>query len=256
MTEPILKASKLVKIYGETGGEGATKAIDGVDLSVEKGEFLAIMGPSGSGKTTLLHLLSGIDKPTSGQVRIRGLEISGMSGEELAIFRRRQLGFVFQDFNLLDSLTVRENILVPMVLEKRDAFEMEEKVKELADLFGINNILSKYPFKISGGQQQRTAVSRALVNDPSIIFADEPTGNLDSKSSSVIMECFEKIVEELQTTVLVVTHDVFAASYCRKVVFIKDGHIDSYIVRKGDRKEFLDQIMDNLAVLGGRSHDL
>jgi putative ABC transport system ATP-binding protein len=256
MTEPILKASKLVKIYGESSGEGSTKAIDGVDLSINKGEFIAIMGPSGSGKTTLLHMLSGIDKPTSGEVEISGRQISSMNGEELAVFRRKQLGFVFQEFNLLDSLTVRENILVPMVLEKRAAAYMEEKVNELAHLFGINPILSKYPFKISGGQQQRTAVSRALVNDPSIIFADEPTGNLDSKSSSVIMECFDKIVEELQTTVLVVTHDVFAASYCRKVVFIKDGRIDSYIVKKGDRKEFLDQIMDNLAVLGGRSHDL
>jgi len=256
MTEPILKASKLVKIYGESSGEGSTKAIDGVDLSINKGEFIAIMGPSGSGKTTLLHMLSGIDKPTSGEVEISGRQIGSMNGEELAVFRRKQLGFVFQEFNLLDSLTVRENILVPMVLEKRAASYMEEKVNELAHLFGINTILSKYPFKISGGQQQRTAVSRALVNDPSIIFADEPTGNLDSKSSSVIMECFEKIVEELQTTVLVVTHDVFAASYCRKVVFIKDGRIDSYIVRKGDRKEFLDQIIDNLAVLGGRSHDL
>lgn len=256
MTEPILKASKLVKIYGESTGEGSTKAIDGVDLSINKGEFIAIMGPSGSGKTTLLHMLSGIDKPTSGEVEIRGRVISSMNGDELALFRRKSLGFVFQEFNLLDSLTVRENIMVPMVLEKSTATDMEEKVNELAHLFGINTILSKYPFKISGGQQQRTAVSRALVNDPSIIFADEPTGNLDSKSSSVIMECFEKIVEELQTTVLVVTHDVFAASYCRKVVFIKDGRIDSYIVRKGDRKEFLDQIMDNLAVLGGRSHDL
>ncbi|MGD6830582.1 ABC transporter ATP-binding protein [Sutcliffiella halmapala] len=256
MTEPILKASKLVKIYGESSGEGSTKAIDGVDLSINKGEFIAIMGPSGSGKTTLLHMLSGIDKPTSGEVEISGRPVNSMNGEELAVFRRKRLGFVFQEFNLLDSLTVRENIMVPMVLEKRTAADMEEKVNELTHLFGINTILSKYPFKISGGQQQRTAVSRALVNDPSIIFADEPTGNLDSKSSSVIMECFEKIVEELQTTVLVVTHDVFAASYCRKVVFIKDGRIDSYIVRKGDRKEFLDQIMDNLAVLGGRSHDL
>lgn len=256
MTEPILKAEKLVKIYGESSGEGSTKAIDGVDMSINKGEFIAIMGPSGSGKTTLLHMLSGIDKPTSGEVQVSGRQISSMNGEELAIFRRQHLGFVFQEFNLLDSLTVRENILLPMVLEKRAAADMEDKVRELAELFGIETILSKYPFKISGGQQQRTAVSRALVNDPSIVFADEPTGNLDSKSSSIIMECLEKIVEDLQTTVLVVTHDVFAASYCRKVVFIKDGRIDSYIIRKGDRKEFLNQIMDNLAVLGGRGHDL
>ncbi|KMJ59901.1 multidrug ABC transporter ATP-binding protein [Bacillus sp. LL01] len=256
MGETILEANKLVKIYGESSGDGATTAVDGVDLSINKGEFIAIMGPSGSGKTTLLHMMSGIDAPTSGEVYISGKEISEMTGNELALFRRKQLGFVFQEFNLLDSLTVKENMLVPMVLEKKSVSEMDGKVKELSELFGIESILDKHPFNISGGQQQRTAVSRALVNGPSIIFADEPTGNLDSKSSSIIMECFEKIGEELDTTVVVVTHDVFAASYCRKVVFIKDGKIDSYIVRKGDRKEFLNQIMDNLAVLGGRSHDL
>ncbi|MCM3617509.1 ABC transporter ATP-binding protein [Sutcliffiella horikoshii] len=256
MGETILEVSKLVKIYGEAKGEGATTAVDGVDLSITKGEFIAIMGPSGSGKTTLLQLMSGIDAPTSGEVYINGREISEMNGDELALFRRSQLGFVFQEFNLLDSLTVKENMIVPMVLEKKPIKEMEEKARELSELFGIDAIMDKYPFNISGGQQQRTAVSRSLVNDPSIIFADEPTGNLDSKSSTVIMECFEKIVKELSTTVVVVTHDVFAASYCRKVVFIKDGKIDSYIIRKGDRKEFLNQIMDNLAVLGGRSRDI
>lgn len=254
MTDVILDGNKLVKIYGDATGAGATKAIDGVSLTVRKGEFIAIMGPSGSGKTTLLHMLSGIDKPTSGDVHIAGQKISSMSGDKLAIFRRKQLGFVFQEFNLLDSLTVKENMILPMVLEKKIVEEMDGKVEELAQLFGIEDILHKYPYHISGGQQQRTAVGRALVNDPTIVFADEPTGNLDSKSSSTIMECFEKIVEELETTVLVVTHDVFAASYCRKVVFIKDGSVHSTIVRKGERKEFLNQIMDNLAVLGGRSH--
>lgn len=256
MGDTILEASKLVKIYGDAGAEGATTAIDGVNLTIKKGEFIAIMGPSGSGKTTLLHMMSGIDTPTSGEVHIAGKEIGEMNEGELALFRRKQLGFVFQEFNLLDSLTVKENLLVPMVLEKKSVAEMEAKVKGLSELFGIESILNKYPFSISGGQQQRTAVGRALVNDPTIIFADEPTGNLDSKSSTVIMECFEKIVKELDTTVVVVTHDVFAASYCGKVVFIKDGKIDSYIVRKGDRKDFLNQIMDNLAVLGGRSRDI
>lgn len=252
----ILEASNIVKIYGETSSEGATKALGGVNLSVNKGEFIAIMGPSGSGKTTLLNVLSGIDRPTSGEIMINGQEISKMKRDELALFRRRQLGFVFQEFNLLDSLTVKENIILPMVLEKKPAAEMDEKVQNLAGLFEIESILHKYPYNISGGQQQRTAVSRALVNDPSIIFADEPTGNLDSKSSTAIMECFEKIVEELKATVLLVTHDVFAASYCQKVVFIKDGLIHSYIVKKGSRKEFLNQIMDNLAVLGGRTYDI
>lgn len=252
----ILDASNIVKIYGETSGEGSTTALGGINLSLNKGEFIAIMGPSGSGKTTLLNVLSGIDKPTSGDITIADQAINKMKSSDLALFRRRQLGFVFQEFNLLDSLTVKENIILPMVLEKKSAAEMEEKVQYLASLFEIESVLHKYPYSISGGQQQRTAVSRALVNEPGIIFADEPTGNLDSKSSAAIMDCFEKIVRELSTTVLLVTHDVFAASYCQKVVFIKDGLIHSYIVKKGSRKEFLNQIMDNLAVLGGRIHDI
>jgi len=249
----ILDARNIVKIYGESGEEGSTTALGGISLSMKKGEFVAIMGPSGSGKTTLLNILSGIDKPTSGEVVIEDKAISEMSADELALFRRQQLGFVFQEFNLLDSLTVKENIMLPMILEKKGAAEMEEKVKSLSKLFGIDIILNKYPYNVSGGQGQRTAVSRALVNEPSIIFADEPTGNLDSKTSEVIMECFEKIVQELETTILLVTHDVFAASYCQKVVFIKDGVIHSYIVKKGNKKEFLNQIIDNLAVLGGKS---
>lgn len=252
----ILDAKNIVKVYGGTSGEGATTALSGISFSIKQGEFVAIMGPSGSGKTTLLNVLSGIDNPTSGEVTISGREISAMTGDELALFRRQQLGFIFQEYNLLDSLTVKENMILPMVLEKKTAYEMERKVQSLANLFDIEAILQKYPYHISGGQQQRTAVGRALVNDPGIIFADEPTGNLDSKSSAVIMECFEKIIHELGTTILLVTHDVFAASYCQKVVFIKDGVIHSSIVKKGSRKEFLNNIMDNLAVLGGRTYDI
>lgn len=252
----ILDAQNIVKIYGESGGESSTTALGGVSLSVNKGEYIAIMGPSGSGKTTLLNVLSGIDQPSSGEVSIADHKISEMSGDELALFRRKQLGFVYQEFNLSDSLTVKENIILPMILEKKAAAEMEEKVHSLASLFEIEAILNKYPYHISGGQQQRTAVSRALVNEPSIIFADEPTGNLDSKSSAVIMKCFEKIVHEMLTTVLLVTHDVFAASYCQKVVFIKDGLIHSSIAKTGSRKEFFDQIIDNLGVLGERTHDI
>lgn len=252
----IIDTKDIVKIYGESDEEGSTTALGGISLSVKKGEFVAIMGPSGSGKTTLLNILSGIDKPTSGEVIIDGEDISEMHADELALFRRQQLGFVFQEFNLLDSLTVTENIILPMILEKKSAHEMDEKVQSLAKLFGIEGILNKYPYNISGGQGQRTAVSRALVNEPQIIFADEPTGNLDSKSSEVIMECFDKIVQELGTTILLVTHDVFAASYCQKVIFIKDGLIHSETVKKGTRKEFLNRILDNLAVLGGRSYDI
>ncbi|WP_456278670.1 ABC transporter ATP-binding protein [Bacillus sp. AK128] len=252
----ILDANNIVKIYGEAGSAGSTTALDGVSLSVQKGEFIAIMGPSGSGKTTLLNLLSGMDQPTSGEVTISGENVSSLNVNKLALFRRKKLGFVFQDFNLLDSLSVRENILLPMILEKKTVNEMEKQIQVLANLFDIKGILEKYPYNISGGQQQRTAVCRALVNEPELIFADEPTGNLDSKSSAVIMECFEKIVQELLTTVLIVTHDVFAASYCQKVIFIKDGTIHSYIVKKGSREEFLDQIMDNVAILGGKAYDL
>jgi len=208
------------------------------------------MGPSGSGKTTLLNILSGIDVPTSGEVMIGRKKLFDLKGDALARFRRQQLGFVFQDFNLLDSLTVKENIMLPMILEKKSVSEMEEKVQELAGLFEIEDILHKYPYHISGGQQQRTAVSRALVNDPQIIYADEPTGNLDSKSSTTIMECLEKVVKELSTTVLLVTHDVFAAS-CQRIVFIRDGAIHSSLEKKSERTKFLDEVMEHLTLLGG-----
>lgn len=249
----ILFARNIVKIYGELENENSTTALNGVNLSIKKGEFIAIMGPSGSGKSTLLNVLSGIDKPTSGDVTIDGEKISEMTGDKLALFRRKQLGFVFQDFNLLDSLTVRENIILPMVLERKTVTEMDTRVNSLASLFGIESILDKYPYQISGGQQQRTAVSRALVNEPRIILADEPTGNLDSKSSEIIMECFKKAAYELSTTVLLVTHDVFAASHCQKVVFFRDGSIYSSITKNGSRKEFLDQIMNSQPILGGRT---
>lgn len=251
----ILSAKNLVKIYGDVTDENSTKALKGISMSIHKGEFVAIMGPSGSGKTTLLNVLSGIDEATSGEILINGKSLHDMDSDELALYRRKYLGFVFQDFNLLDSLTVKENIMLPMILEKKTVEEMDEKVDQLAKLFHIEPILHKYPYHISGGEQQRTAVARALVNNPTILFADEPTGNLDSKSSDIIMECFEKIVEELSTTVFLVTHDVFAASFCQKVIFIKDGQIHSYIVKKGSKKDFFHQILDNLTVLGGRSYD-
>lgn len=252
----ILKAKNLTKIYGSENGEGSTKALNGISFSIDTGEFVGIMGPSGSGKTTLLNVLSGIDRLTSGKVTINNKLICEMSKKELALFRRREIGYIFQDFNLLDSLTLKENIMLPMILDKKPSDEMEKKARELMKLFEIYNIANKYPYNISGGQQQRVAVSRALINDPSIIFADEPTGNLDSKSSKGIMECFEKMNRELQSTILVVTHDVFAASYCNRIIFIKDGKIHSEIIKKGTRKEFLDSIFNSLAVLGGDSYDI
>jgi putative ABC transport system ATP-binding protein len=252
----ILRTKNLTKIYGSENGEESTRALNGITFSVDNGEFVGIMGPSGSGKTTLLNILSGIDRLTSGQVKINNRDICEMSKNELALFRRKEIGYIFQDFNLLDSLTLKENIMLPMILDKKSPEEMEKKARELMKLFEINDIGNKYPYNISGGQQQRVAVSRALMNNPSIVFADEPTGNLDSKSSKGIMECFEKMNRELQATILVVTHDVFAASFCNRVIFIKDGKMHSEIIKKGTRKEFLDSIFNSLAVLGGESYDL
>ncbi|GGA90815.1 ABC transporter ATP-binding protein [Ornithinibacillus halotolerans] len=252
----ILEVRNVVKVYGEPHVDGATTALNNIELSVDEGEFIAIMGPSGSGKTTLLNILSGIDKPTSGEIVIRGQNLNDMKGDALGQFRRTSLGYIFQDFNLLESLTVKENIMLPMILEKKKSAEMEEKVQYLAKLFQIESILNKYPYNVSGGQQQRAAVSRALVNEPQIIFADEPTGNLDSKSSTAIMECLERVVQELSTTVLLVTHDVFAASYCHRVVFIRDGTVHSSIEKKSDRKQFFNEIMVHHALLGGSHHDI
>jgi len=252
----ILKAKNLTKVYGSENGEASTMALNRISFNVDNGEFVGIMGPSGSGKTTLLNILSGIDKLTSGHVHINNKDICEMSKNELALFRRKEIGYIFQDFNLLDSLTLKENIMLPMILDKKSPEVMEKKSRELMKLFEINDIGNKYPYNISGGQQQRVAVSRALMNNPSIIFADEPTGNLDSKSSKGIMECFEKMNRELQATILVVTHDVFAASYCNRVIFIKDGKMHSEIIKKGTRKEFLDSIFNSLAVLGGENYDL
>jgi putative ABC transport system ATP-binding protein len=252
----ILRAKNLTKIYGSERGEESTNALNRISFSIDTGEFVGIMGPSGSGKTTLLNILSGIDKPTSGQVKINNREICEMGKKELALFRRKEIGYVLQDFNLLDSLTLKENIMLPMILDKKSSDEMEKKARDLMKLFEIYNIANKYPYNLSGGQQQRAAVSRALINSPSIIFADEPTGNLDSKSSKSIMGCFEKMNSELKATILVVTHDVFAASFCNRVIFIKDGKIHSEIVKKGSRKEFLNSIFNSLAVLGGDSYDI
>lgn len=252
----VLTAKNLSKIYGESSKGNATRALNGVDLQVEEGEFIAIMGPSGSGKSTLVSILSGITTPTTGSVNICDCQISDMDRFEMALFRRRKLGFVFQEFNLLDNLTLQENVMLPMVLDKKDNKFMQERSLEVMKLFGIDQIAKKYPYQISGGQQQRVAVSRALVNDPVILFADEPTGNLDSKSANAVMKCFEQINTEANTTVLMVTHDVFAASFCKKVIFIKDGKVNMDIVRKGTRKEFFDRILDCQAIVGGENNDL
>lgn len=252
----VLHAKNLMKVYGGKNDENSTKALQNLEVKVEYGEFVGVMGPSGSGKTTLLNILSGIDKPTSGTIEISGKNINTLTKDDLALFRRQHLGFVFQEFNLLDSLTLKENVMLPMILDKRKADEMEAKAKEIMTLFEINEISNKYAYNVSGGQQQRAAVARALVNNPAIVFADEPTGNLDSKSSKAVMKCFEKMNGEKSATILMVTHDAFAASYCKRIVFIKDGEVNMEIVRKGDRKEFFDRILDCLAVIGGEKNDI
>ncbi|MBZ9685607.1 ABC transporter ATP-binding protein [Clostridium estertheticum] len=252
----VLQTKQLIKIYGGKNDGSSTYALNGVDMRIESGEFVGVMGPSGSGKTTLLNILGGIDKPTSGTVKIMDKNIEALSKDELAIFRRKKLGFVFQEFNLMDSLTLKENVMLPMILDKKKVDIMEAKTKEIMEFFEIYDICDKYPYNISGGQQQRVAASRALVNEPDIILADEPTGNLDSKSSNNVMKCLEKINEERNSTILMVTHDPFAASFCKRIIFIKDGNINMEIVRKGDRKEFFDRILDCQAIVGGDRNDI
>lgn len=252
----VLVGKSILKVYGGKRGATSTQALNGLDIKIKAGEFVGVMGPSGSGKTTLLNILSGIDSPTAGTVTLEDKDIYTMSNEELALFRRRRMGFVFQEFNLLDSLTLKENIILPLVLDKKENSEMEVLADKVIKDFGIEEASEKYPYAVSGGQQQRAAVARAIINNPAIVFADEPTGNLDSKSSKAVMNSFEKMNEDNGVTILMVTHDPFAASFCRRIIFIKDGAINMEIVKKGDRKDFFDNILDCLAVLGGEKSDL
>lgn len=231
-------------------------AINAINLSITNGEFIGIMGPSGSGKTTLLNLLSGLDKPTQGEIDIEGIKIDSLNNDALAIFRRQKLGFIFQDFNLLDSLTIKENIILPMTLMKKPEHIVDKKAVELMKLLEIFDIANKYPFQTSGGQQQRAAIGRALANDPVIVFADEPTGNLDSRSSNTIMDYFEKINNEKQCTILMVTHDAYAASFCKRIIFIKDGFINSEMVKDCSRKEFYDKLLIHLIKIGDSINDV
>lgn len=247
----VLKVNDLSKVYNSYKGAKEVTALKGITLRVKRGDFVGIMGPSGSGKTTLLNLLSGIDQCTSGEIFIEDKNITYLSKEEMALFRRHSVGYVFQDFNLLDSLTISENIALPLILDKVDPKTIEVKLKELTAFFEIEHIQNKYPYHISGGQKQRVAVARALINDPAIVFADEPTGNLDSKSSRNIMNTLKKINDERNSTVLMVSHDPFAASFCKRIIFIKDGAIKMEIVSSGDRREFFDQILEAESMIGG-----
>lgn len=252
----ILNASNITKVFGNPKHGCTTKALDGISIKIDSGEFVGIMGPSGSGKTTCLKIIAGLDKATTGVVEIMEVDINRLNEDELAHFRRRKLGFVFQDFNLINSLTIKENIMLPMILEKRSLNEMEEKVLNVMSEFNINNIANKYPYEVSGGEQQRSSISRALVNEPAIILADEPTGNLDSKSSYTVMKCLLKINLEQKGTILMVTHDPFAASFCNRIVYIKDGKVHMELQKKEGQKAFLDEILQTLAVLGGQANDI
>jgi len=249
----ILKVCDLTKVYSSYKGAKEVKALNGLNLLVNKGEFVGIMGPSGSGKTTLLNILSGIDKSTSGKVVINNENISNMKKDKLALFRRSNMGYIFQDFNLLDSLTLEENIGLPLILDKKNTRDIKMRVNELMKFFDIDGLKNKYPYHISGGQKQRVAAARALISDPSIIFADEPTGNLDSKSANNIMNTISKMNNDINSTVLMVTHDPFAASFCKRIIFIKDGQIKMEITSNGDRKKFFDKILEVQSVIGGQN---
>jgi putative ABC transport system ATP-binding protein len=249
----ILEVHDLKKVYGSRGN--LYPALNDINLNIKTGEFVGIMGPSGAGKTTLLNIIATIDRPTGGTVTIDGTDIVKMNETQLASFRRNKLGFIFQDFNLLDSLTLKENIVLPLALSQTGTAEIEKRVSEAAITLGIEDILNKYPYEVSGGQKQRTAAARAIIQKPSLILADEPTGALDSKSSAELLQCLTDLNENRKATIMLVTHDAFAASYCKRIVFIKDGSLFTELVRGGKRKEFFTRILDVLAVMGGDNRE-
>ena len=252
--ETILKIEEIEKYYGNKSS--LTKAINNLSFEVEKGEFVAIMGASGSGKTTLLNLISTIDKVTSGHIYVGGEDITKLRGNRLNKFRREELGFIFQDFNLLDTLTAYENIALALSIQNVKAHDIDEIIKKVAGELSIKEVLNKYPYQMSGGQKQRVASARAIITNPKLILADEPTGALDSKSAKMLLERFQYLNKELQATILMVTHDAFTASYATRVIFIKDGKIFNEIHRGEDtRREFFDKIIDVVTMLGGDLND-
>ncbi|MBQ0140488.1 MAG: ABC transporter ATP-binding protein [Kurthia sp.] len=246
----VVKARKLTKVYGKK--QQAQLVLKGLDFNVQEGEFVGIMGPSGSGKTTLLNVLCSIDKPTEGVVEINGQSIHDLNAKKMAQLRRTEMGFIFQDYNLLDTLTVKENILLPLAVNKIKKQEAEIRCQQLVKQLGIGDILTKYPNEISGGQKQRTAAARALIMQPSIVFADEPTGALDSKSATSLLESLELLNKNNAITIMMVSHDPIATSFCSRVLFLKDGAIYTELYKgEQSRTEFFQQIMNTQAVLGG-----
>lgn len=251
----LLEIQHIEKYYGSKGN--LTKALDDVSFEVEKQDFMAIMGASGSGKTTLLNCISTIDKVTAGSILMNSKDITRLKGNDLNKFRREKLGFIFQDFNLLDTLTAYENIALALTIQKVSAAEIDRSVREIADRLDITDVLNKYPYQMAGGQKQRTASARAVITNPELILADEPTGALDSKASRVLLESFCNLNNNLKATILMVTHDSFTASYAKRVIFIKDGKIFNQIYRGEDsRKEFFYKIIDVISLLGGELNDV
>lgn len=253
--EKILRVEKIQKYYGNK--DNITKAIDGISFDVNEGEFIGIMGASGSGKTTLLNCIATIDNVSSGHIFLGEQDITEIKERDISRFRRENLGFIFQDFNLLDTLTIEENIALILTINKVQERKIDGKIKEIAVKLGIEDILNKYPYQVSGGQKQRCAAARAIINSPKIILADEPTGALDSKSAKQLLEIMDEMNEKMKATILMVTHDPLSASYCRKILFLKDGKIFNRI-EKGDksRREFYNEILDVLALLGGDTRDV
>ena len=252
--ENILKIDKVEKYYGSRSS--LTKAIDNISFEVDKGEFVAIMGASGSGKTTLLNCISTIDRVTSGHIYVDGEDITKLKGNKLNKFRREELGFIFQDFNLLDTLTAYENIALALSIQNVSASDIAKRIDKVANELDIKDVLKKYPYQMSGGQKQRVASARAIITNPKLVLADEPTGALDSKSAKMLLERFTYLNKELMATILMVTHDAFTASYASRVIFIKDGKIFNELHRGSDsRKEFFDKIIDVVTLLGGDLND-
>ena len=253
--EPILSVEHLRRDYGGRGS--VTHAVDDVSFSVERGEFVGIMGASGSGKSTLLNCIATIDTPTAGHIRVEGQDVTALKGRSLSRFRRERLGFVFQDCNLLDTLTAFENIALALTIRGTPAGEIEGRVKETAELLGITDCLNKYPYQMSGGQRQRTAAARAIITDPALVLADEPTGALDSRSAKLLLDRFEALNREGRATILMVTHDAFTASYCRRILFLQDGAVLTQLERGGQsRRSFFQQIIGVVTRLGGDQSDV
>ena len=253
--EMILKVSNIEKYYGKKGI--ITKAIDNINFEIEKGDFVGVMGPSGSGKTTLLNCVSTIDNVSTGSIVINGKDITKMKVKAIERFRREELGFIFQDFNLLDTLTAYENIALALTIQNRSVKEIKDLVGKVAEKLEIKEVLNKFPYEMSGGQKQRIAAARAIITNPSLILADEPTGSLDSKSARLLLESFEKLNKEMHATILMVTHDAFTASYAKRILFIKDGKIFNELERRNDsRKTFFNKIIEVITLLGDDANNV